>query len=77
MRNVTLERIMAAPRSSVWAVLADYPNRRLERGHQGQLRHRRCNRGRRNPATMRPTILGPLLDLPTSPETVDLAVPGE
>ena len=26
MRNVKLERTLAAPRSSVWAVLADYPN---------------------------------------------------
>ena len=26
MRNVTIERTVAAPRSSVWAVLADYPN---------------------------------------------------
>ena len=26
MRNVTVERTVAAPRSSVWAVLADYPN---------------------------------------------------
>ena len=26
MRNVTVERTLAAPRSSVWAVLADYPN---------------------------------------------------
>jgi len=26
MRNVKVERTMAAPRSSVWAVLADYPN---------------------------------------------------
>jgi len=26
MRNVKVERTVAAPRSSVWAVLADYPN---------------------------------------------------
>ncbi len=26
MRNVKLERTLAAPQSSVWAVLADYPN---------------------------------------------------
>jgi uncharacterized protein YndB with AHSA1/START domain len=26
MRNVKIERTMAAPRSRVWAVLADYPN---------------------------------------------------
>ena len=26
MRNVRIERTVAAPRSSVWAVLADYPN---------------------------------------------------
>ena len=26
MRNVKVERTLAAPRSSVWAVLADYPN---------------------------------------------------
>jgi len=26
MRNVTVKRTVAAPRSSVWAVLADYPN---------------------------------------------------
>ncbi len=26
MRNVEVERTVAAPRSSVWAVLADYPN---------------------------------------------------
>ena len=26
MRNVTVQRTVAAPRSSVWAVLADYPN---------------------------------------------------
>ena len=26
MRHVKLERTLAAPRSSVWAVLADYPN---------------------------------------------------
>ena len=26
MRNVKFERTLAAPRSSVWAVLADYPN---------------------------------------------------
>ena len=26
MRNVKQERTVAAPRSSVWAVLADYPN---------------------------------------------------
>ncbi|MGI9641586.1 MAG: SRPBCC family protein [Acidimicrobiia bacterium] len=26
MRNVKIERAVAAPRSSVWAVLADYPN---------------------------------------------------
>jgi len=26
MRNVTVERTLTAPRSSVWAVLADYPN---------------------------------------------------
>ena len=26
MRNVTLNQTLAAPRSSVWAVLADYPN---------------------------------------------------
>ncbi len=26
MRNVKIERTVAAPRSSVWAVLADYPN---------------------------------------------------
>ena len=26
MRNVKAERTLAAPRSSVWAVLADYPN---------------------------------------------------
>ena len=26
MRNVNVERTLAAPRSSVWAVLADYPN---------------------------------------------------
>jgi len=26
MRNVDIERTLAAPRSSVWAVLADYPN---------------------------------------------------
>ena len=26
MRNVTIEQDVAAPRSSVWAVLADYPN---------------------------------------------------
>ncbi|MDJ0767335.1 MAG: SRPBCC family protein [Ilumatobacter sp.] len=26
MRNVKVERMVAAPRSSVWAVLADYPN---------------------------------------------------
>lgn len=26
MRNVTVEGTVAAPRSSVWAVLADYPN---------------------------------------------------
>ena len=26
MRNVTVERTVAASRSSVWAVLADYPN---------------------------------------------------
>ena len=26
MRNVTLERELDAPRSAVWAVLADYPN---------------------------------------------------
>ena len=26
MRNVTIERTVDAPRSSVWAVLADYPN---------------------------------------------------
>jgi len=26
MRNVTVVRTVAAPRSSVWAVLADYPN---------------------------------------------------
>ena len=26
MRNVRVERTVAAPRSSVWAVLADYPN---------------------------------------------------
>ena len=26
MRNVKLERTLAVPRSSVWAVLADYPN---------------------------------------------------
>ncbi|MGI9538899.1 MAG: SRPBCC family protein [Miltoncostaeaceae bacterium] len=26
MRNVVVERAVAAPRSSVWAVLADYPN---------------------------------------------------
>ncbi|MGI9644701.1 MAG: SRPBCC family protein [Ilumatobacteraceae bacterium] len=26
MRNVTIERTVAAPRASVWAVLADYPN---------------------------------------------------
>ena len=26
MRNVTVERTVAAPRSRVWAVLADYPN---------------------------------------------------
>jgi len=26
MRNVTVERTVASPRSNVWAVLADYPN---------------------------------------------------
>jgi uncharacterized protein YndB with AHSA1/START domain len=26
MRNIKVERTLAAPRSSVWAVLADYPN---------------------------------------------------
>ena len=26
MRNITVARTVAAPRSSVWAVLADYPN---------------------------------------------------
>ena len=26
MRNITIERTVAAPRASVWAVLADYPN---------------------------------------------------
>ncbi len=26
MRNVEIERMVAAPRSAVWAVLADYPN---------------------------------------------------
>ncbi|MCP4959480.1 MAG: SRPBCC family protein, partial [Actinomycetia bacterium] len=26
MRNVREERTLTAPRSSVWAVLADYPN---------------------------------------------------
>lgn len=26
MRTVTVERVVAAPQSSVWAVLADYPN---------------------------------------------------
>lgn len=26
MRNITIERTVAAPRANVWAVLADYPN---------------------------------------------------
>lgn len=67
MRNVNEERIVAAPRSSVWAVLADYPNisewneamtnsYALGDAIEGVGAERRCEFGSKGSIKMRETV---------------------
>ena len=59
MRNIMIERTIAAPRASVWAVLADYPN--IAAWNDGVQRSHTIGEaveGRRSAAVLRAEPLG-------------------